>query len=213
MLPYRLFAPIAAASAAALALSGCATTPYTGPVEVTRFVIPAPAGLGQGTIALTFPEDVSNEGARRAFAAAVSTELARLGYTVVASGAPAVQVAAIRTSRKPIAAAPVDRGGPVNVGVGGGTGSFGSGLGMGVGINLGGGREGAAATTTLEVRIGSASGTTLWEGRAQMETGVKSPYAQVETSARTLAAGLFRGFPGGNGETVTIDARKLQGTK
>ncbi|ASJ92348.1 hypothetical protein [Porphyrobacter sp. CACIAM 03H1] len=212
MLPYRHFAPIAVA-AAALALPGCATTPYTGPVEVTRFVAPSPAGLGQGTIAPTFPEEVSNEAARRAFAAAIGVELARLGYTVVAEGAPAAQVAAIRTSRQPIAAAPVDRRGPVNVGVGGTAGSFGSGLGMGVGINLGGGREGPAATTTLEVRIGTAAGTTLWEGRAQMETGVKSPYSQVETSARTLAAGLFRGFPGGNGETVTIDAKKLQGTK
>ena len=213
MLPYRLFAPLAAAAAAALALPGCATTPYSGPVEVTRFVAPSPAGLGQGTIALTFPEEVTNEGARRAFAAAVSGELTRLGYTVVATGAPAAQVAAIRTSRQPITAAPVDRRGPVNVGVGGGTGSFGSGLGMGVGINLGGGREGPAATTTLEVRIGTATGTTLWEGRAQMATGVKSPYSQVGTAARTLAAGLFRDFPGGNGETVTIDAKKLQGTK
>lgn len=212
MLPYRLFAPFAAA-AAALALPGCATTPYTGPVEVTRFVAPSPAGLGQGTIALAFPEEMRNEAARSAFAAAVGAELARLGYTVVAEGAPAAQVATIRTSRTPIAAAPVDRRGPVNVGVGGGTGSFGSGLGMGVGINLGGGREGPAAATTLEVRIAGTAGTTLWEGRAQMETGVKSPYSKVETSARTLAAGLFQGFPGGNGETVTIDARKLQGTK
>lgn len=82
---------------------------------------------------------------------------------------------------------------------------------MGAGINLGGGREGPAANTLLEVRIGTADGTTLWEGRAQMATGVKSPFSQVDTSARTLAAGLFRNFPGGNGESVTIDAKKLQG--
>ena len=35
----------------------------------------------------------------------------------------------------------------------------------------------------------------------------------TEASARTLAAGLFRGFPGGNGDTVTIDVKKLQGNK
>lgn len=205
----RLLAPLAAA----LALGACATSPYTGPVEVTRFVAPSPAGLGSGTIALVFPDEVSNEVARRAVAASVSAELTRLGYTVVPEGVPASQTASVRTSRNPIAAAPAERAGPVNVGIGGQTGGFGSGVGMGVGINLGGGREGPAATTELSVRITTAEGPTLWEGRAQLTTGVKSPYSQVETSARTLAAGLFRGFPGGNGETVTIDAKKLQGTK
>ena len=205
----RLLAPLAAA----LALGACATTPFTGPVEVTRFVAPSPAGLGSGTIALVFPDEVSNEAARRAFTASVSAELTRLGYTVVPEGVPANQIAAVRTSRNPITSAPVERPGPVSVGIGGQTGGFGSGLGMGVGINLGGGREGPAAMTELSVRITTAEGPTLWEGRAQLTTGVKSPYSQVDTSARTLAAGLFRGFPGGNGETVTIDVKKLQGTK
>jgi hypothetical protein len=208
MLLSRMLAPLAVT--AALALSACATTPYTGPVEVTRFVAPATA-LGQGTIALSFPEEVSNEAAKTAFADAVRAELTRLGYTVVADGAGAQATAAIRTSREPIAAAPVERRGPVNVGVGGSTGNFGSGLGMGIGINLGGGREGPAANTTLEVRITGADGAAQWEGRAQMATGVKSPYSQVGMAARTLAAGLFKDFPGGNGETVTIDAKKLQG--
>ena len=205
----RLLAPLAAA----LALGACATSPYTGPVEVTRFVAPSPAGLGSGTIALVFPDEVSNEAARRAFTASVTAELTRLGYTVVPEGVPAGQTASVRTSRNPIAAAPAERPGPVSVGIGGQTGGFGSGVGMGVGINLGGGREGPAAMTELSVRITTAEGPTLWEGRAQLTTGVKSPYSQVDTSARTLAAGLFRGFPGGNGETVTIDVKKLQGTK
>lgn len=211
MLLLRFSAPLALG--AALALSACATTPYTGPVEVTRFVAPAPAGLGQGTIAVSFPDEITNLSARAAFANAVSAELGRLGYTVVAEGSPADQTAAIRTSRAPIAAAPVERRGPVNVGVGGSAGSFGSGLGLGVGINLGGGRESPEAMTTLEVRITRGGSETLWEGRAQIATGVKSPYSQVETSARTLAAGLFKDFPGGNGETVTISVKKLQGTR
>lgn len=210
MLPFRLFAPL---GAAALALSACATTPYTGPVEVTRFVAPSAGELGRGTIAITFPDGVSNLAARAAIAEAVSAELTRAGYTVVPEGTPANQTAAIRTSRNPIAAAPVERRGPVSVGVGGSTGSYGSGLGLGVGLNLGGGREGPAATTTLELRIARSGGEALWEGRAQMDTGVKSPYSQAGLAARTLAAGLFKDFPGGNGETVTIDAKKLQGTK
>lgn len=209
MLPSRLLVALGTA----LALSACATTPYTGPVEVTRFVAPEAGELGRGTISVTFPDEVTNLAARAAIAEAVSAELTRAGYTVLPEGVPADQTAAIRTSRSAIIAAPVQRQGPVSIGVGGGTGSFGSGLGLGVGINLGGGREGPAANTTLEVRIARSGGETLWEGRAQMATGVKSPYAQVPTAARTLAAGLFKDFPGGNGETVTIDARKLQGPK
>ncbi|MFN4020298.1 MAG: hypothetical protein ACK4IC_07265 [Erythrobacter sp.] len=205
LLPAYVLAP------AALALSACATTPYTGPVEVTRFVSSQPQGLGQGTIAIVFPDEIGNMAARSAFASAVSAELARLGYTVVTEGAPAGQTAAIRTTRNGIAAAEQGRAGPVSVGVGGSTGSYGSGLGMGVGINLGGGRESPSVLTDLAVRITRADGTTLWEGRAQIATGVKSPYSQTATSAKTLAAGLFRDFPGGNGETVTISVKKLQG--
>lgn len=197
---------------AALALSACATTPYTGPVEVTRFVASQPQGLGQGTIAIAFPDELGNLAARSAFASAVSAELTRLGYTVVTEGDPAGQTAAIRTSRNAIAAAEDNRG-PVSVGVGGSTGSYGSGLGMGVGINLGGGRESPSVLTDLAVRITRADGITLWEGRAQIATGVKSPYSQTTTSAKTLAAALFRDFPGGNGETVTISVKKLQGNR
>jgi hypothetical protein len=207
----RLLAP--ALGAVALALSACATTPYTGPVEVTRFVAPDPAGLGQGTIALDFPDELGNAAARAAFTAAVSAELTRLGYTVVPDGASAAQTAMVRTSRNAIAAATEDRRGPVSVGVGGQTGSYGSGLGMGVGINLGGGRESPSVITDLSVRIARTGGETLWEGRAQLATGVKSPYSQVATSARTLAAGLFKDFPGGNGEMVTISVKQLQGTR
>jgi hypothetical protein len=202
----------AALLVAPLALSACATSPYTGPVEVTRFIAPSPADLGTGTIAIAFPDAMSNEGARRAFEAAVASELQGLGYTLVAEPAGAGQTAAIRTSRTPMTAIENNRS-PVSVGVGGQTGSFGSGVGLGVGINLGGGREGPNAVTELDVRIARADGTTLWEGRAQIATGIKSPYSQVDASARALAAALFRDFPGGNGETVRIDVKKLQGAK
>lgn len=208
MLRTALLAPTAA-----LILSACATTPYTGPVEVTRFVAQAPNGLGQGPITVYFPEDISNGAARAATKAAVERELQALGYAIVAREGRGIQVAALRTYRTPIAAAGQRQRGPVDVGIGGGTGGFGSGVGLGVGINLGGGREGPAAMTELSVRITGDDAKSLWEGRAQIATGVKSPYSQVETSARTLAAALFRDFPGGNGETVTIDAKKLQGTK
>jgi Domain of unknown function (DUF4136) len=206
---FRQLAPLAIC-VAVLALSACATRPYTGPVEVTRFVAPDTAGLGQGPIVVYFPDEVSNAAAKAAIKSAVESELAALGYTIVQQEGPGIQVAAVRTSRSPIASIE-DRRGPVSVGVGGQTGGFGSGVGLGVGINLGGGREGPAANTELSVRITDANTATLWEGRAQMATGVKSPYSEVNAAARALAAGLFSGFPGGNGETVTIDVKKLQG--
>lgn len=208
----RWLAP-ALVSVAALALSACATSPYTGPVEVTRFVASNPAGLGQGPIVVYFPEEVSNAGAKAAILTAVERELQALGYTIVPQEGRDIQVAAVRTARTPIIAAVANNRGPVSVGVGGQTGSYGSGVGLGVGLNLGGGREGPSAMTELSVRITNTDGTTLWEGRAQMATGVKSPYSQVDTSARTLATALFREFPGGNGETVMIDVKKLGGTR
>ncbi len=204
-----LLAPIIAA--AALALSACATSPYTGPVEVTRFVAQAPSGLGQGPVFVYFPEEVANANAKAAFKDAVEREVQALGYTIVAQEGRGIQVAAVRTTRNPIIATAQRDRGPVSVGLGGQTGSFGSGLGLGVGINLGGGREGPTAMTELAVRISGDDGNSLWEGRAQLATGVKSPYSQIATSARTLAAALFRDFPGGNGETVTINVKQLQG--
>jgi hypothetical protein len=205
----RLLAPLAAA----LALSACATTPFTGPVEVTRFVAANPSGLGQGPMIVYFPDEIANANAKAAFKTAIENELRVLGYTIVAQEGRGIQVATVRTTRTPIAAADQTPRSPVSVGLGGQTGSYGSGLGLGVGINLGGGREGPAAMTELSVRINRDDGASMWEGRAQMATGIKSPYSPADASARVLAAALFKDFPGGNGETVTIDVKKLQGSK
>lgn len=198
----------AAVALAAAALSAC-TTAYTGPVEVTRFVAENPGGLGQGPIHVYFPEEISNQNAKAAFRAAVESELSALGYTVVAQEGAGIQVASVRTSRNPIEGATGRSRSPVSVGVGGSTGSYGSGIGLGVGINLGGGRSGPAAVSELSVRITDDRVQTLWEGRAEIATSVDSPYSDVDASARTLAAALFRDFPGGNGETVTIEVEEL----
>lgn len=196
---------------AALALSGC-TSAFSGPVEVTRFVSENPGSLGQGTITLEFPDEMSNQNARNAFAAAIADELSALGYRVVLDGtAPPQQIAIVRTSREPIAAA--RSRGPVNVGVGAGTGSYGSGVGLGVGIDLGGGKSAPSAVTELSVRISGLDGASLWEGRATQAISIDSPYADVNASAAALSAALFRDFPGGNGDTVTIPVDQLQDTQ
>jgi hypothetical protein len=199
-----------AIAAAALLSAGCTST-YTGPVEVTRFVADQPAALGQGRIVLRFPEALSNQVARDSLRAAVGNELARLGYTIVGDGAVADQIARIDSRRTPLGGEG-RRGGPVNVGVGGGTGGFGSGLGVGIGFNLGGSDSGPRVLSELSVAIAPAdraAGGNLWEGRAAIPTSIDSPYAPVDVTARTLAAALFRDFPGGNGETVTIAVEEL----
>ncbi|GMN02004.1 hypothetical protein [Erythrobacter sp. MTPC3] len=189
---------------------GACTSAYTGPVEVTRFVAENPLGLGSGMIVLEFPEEMSSANAQAAFATAVGAELERLGYTLSDGAAAVSQTATIRTQRTAIEGSGSDS--PVTVGGGASTGTFGSGVGLGVGINLGGGRNGPEITSQLEVRIRAADGETLWEGRAQLPTSIKSPYSELDASARTLAAALFQDFPGGNGETVQVSVDEIERT-
>ena len=198
--------PIAAIVLVGLSLGAC-TSSFTGPIEITRFAAPQTDALGQGTITLEFPEEMDNERARNAVAAAVADELSALGYQVVLDGtAEPQQIALVRTSRNPLASP--NSGGPVRVGVGGGTGSYGSGVGVGLGLSLGG-NSGPRVMTDLSVRISGPDGASLWEGRAQQPVSINSPYADVDASARALASALFKDFPGGNGETVTIDVDEL----
>lgn len=200
---------------ATVALTACAGS-YTGPVEVTRFVADDRATLGQGRIRIEFPDEIRNKAARDAFTAAIAQSLTSLGYEVVldfnpAVSDPATQIAAVRTSRSALAGE--SSRGPVSVGVGGQTGSFGSGVGVGVGVDLGGGTRGPNVLSELAVRISTMDGVSLWEGRAQQPVSINSPYSEVATSANTLAAALFRDFPGGNGETVSVNVSELSSAR
>lgn len=203
---------ITALIALALLGAGC-STPYTGPIEVTRFVGERSDALGSGTIGLRFSEELTNRTARDALRAAIGNELAQQGYTIVGEGAASGQIAIIESSRNGLGESGARRG-PVNVGVGGQAGGLGSGVGLGVGINLGGGNDGPRVVSQLSVAIRPADAgegvSNLWEGRANLPTSLDSPYAPVEVAARTLAAALFRDFPGGNGETVIIEAEDLE---
>lgn len=202
----------ALAAALALGVSACASAGYTGPVEVTRFVAAQPSGLGQGTIAVRFDQELENEAALDAFRGAISDELSLLGYTVIANEEVAGQIASVSTSRNPVADA--QQGSPVNVGVGGGAGTFGSGVGLGVGINLGNlGDTSPRVISQLSVTIApagvAATQGNLWEARAQFPTSVNSPYAPVAINAQTLARALFKDFPNGDGQTVSLKASDL----
>lgn len=194
-----LLAPLGLA--AALALSACATAP--GPVEVTRFVAPdRMAQLGKGTVFVEGMTDGGGDSFELApYKAAVAAELARLGYTE-SDRAGATQVAQVSVAKGVIAAG--DKRGPVSVGVGGSTGSYGSGVGMGIGINLGGGPKDRIGTDLSVRLVEKASGASLWEGRATFQPPENSPLARGTANAQTVAAALFRDFPGNNGETVAV---------
>ena len=203
----------AAVIAMALAASACAANPFTGPIEVTRFAAPQTTNLGKGTIALRFARELENEDAADAFRGAISDELALRGYTIIANESIADQIATVDTARNAQAAANED-GSPVSVGVGGGTGGFGTGLGVGVGFNLGSARDRSPRVVSeLSVAImentGAPSRQNLWEARAQFPTSVDSPYAPVAVNARALAAAIFKDFPQGNGETISLNASEL----
>jgi hypothetical protein len=198
-------AKIAFAAAALASLAACATTPYAGPVEVTRFVEPAAsAQLGRGTVFVETGTGMDGSSLELApYKAAVARELTRLGYRE-ASREGAQQVAQIRLDRYRLAADGARRG-PVSVGVGGSTGSWGSGVGLGLGINLGGGGNRERLVTEMGLMLrDKASGATYWEGRAQFSVSPDSPFADSGANASAIAEALFREFPGNNGETVEV---------
>lgn len=189
-----LFAPL-------LALAACATP--QGPIEVTRFVGPDAARLGQGTV---FVESApgSVDGLEAApYKAAVAAELTRLGYRE-SNRADASQIAQVRIDR--FTETVEGRRSPVSVGVGGSTGTYGSGVGVGVGINLGGGPRPTTGTQLGVTLRDARGGVNLWEGRADIATTDRSPLADRTRNAQALAAALFRDFPGRSGETVQVKA-------
>lgn len=181
-----------------LLVTGCATA--IPPVEVTRFHTPALATLAPGT-AYRFADDAGISGETLSYRTAVDGELRRQGFVPAAAGGSApllVRISLIRSERRGEGAS------PVSVGVGGSTGSYGSGVGVGIGLNLGGGPR-RWVDLALAVRLDdAATGTALWEGRAQTAIPAKAPGAQPSLAAAKLAAALFGGFPGESGTTISV---------
>ena len=193
---------IAVCAAVALALPAAGCVAPTGPVEVTRFHLPDTSQLARGTIQVVpAPGDDGQSLEFRTYAAAVSRELARLGY-VEGAGASDGQVAELSLRKDFLQ--PVREGGPVSVGVGGSTGSYGSGVGVGIGLNLSGPPKGEVETR-MEVRIRErATNEVLWEGRAAFSAREGSPLADSDLGAAKMAEALFEGFPGESGETILV---------
>ena len=187
---------------AVLAVTGCVAP--VGPVEVTRFHLPDTARLGQGTVAVEPAQGMDAQRLEfRSYAAAVSRELQRVGYSeLVAGGRSSESVVLVSVERESFRR---DRNGsPVSVGVGGATGSYGSGVGVGVGLTLSGPPPETVETRLAVTIRNRASGQSLWEGRASFSVRASSPLAQTQLGAAKLAEALFRDFPGTSGETVLV---------
>ena len=188
----------------AAALAGCATGPSRFPVQTTRYHFNAMTD--RGTIAV---EPLTGTGTAsleyKTYAAAVQTELLRLGYTNPAPGAAPDFLATVSFSRAPRPLPP--RRSPVSIGLGGGGSSGGRGggvgLGGGVSIPVGGSGAGEGVVTELSVRIRHGADA-VWEGQAQSLTDLSAPDADTGAVASRLARALFSGFPGESGRTIEV---------
>jgi hypothetical protein len=183
----------------ALALSGCAAS--IPPVQVTRFHLDG--AIAPGTIALSPAIGLE----RQTYEAAVTRELNRLGFGN-ADSPSARYIVSVDIQRDARDAGP--RRSPFSIGLGGGVGGGGyrgGGVGVGGGVSfpIGKRRSSEIVFTRISVRMTDrASGTTIWEGRAETQSTSNAPASQPGIAADKLAAALFRDFPGVSGRTVTV---------
>lgn len=190
-----------ALTAVALLMGGCATMgSRTAPVDVVRYHLSQP--IPAGTVALQ-PQMPGQAGPEYAlYAGAVSTELARLGYTPAADASRADYVATVGFSR-------MERGqvrsrSPLTIGIGGG--SFGGNVGVGGGASVGvGGKTRTVYGSELGVQLRRRGDSTMiWEGKAVAETLSGQAGSQPADGASRMAGALFQGFPGQSGITIQV---------
>ena len=193
---------------AALALAGCTTTGSLPPTQVVRYHLGD--DIARGTVVV----QPANGGAPslefQSYAGAVQAELARIGYTPAAAGAPADFVAITDFQSSPQVGPP--RRSPISIGLG--AGGFGGGgyrggtaVGgdVGVGFPIGGGGRQAVLVSALSITIKRrADQTAVWEGKAHGVVDALKPDANPPAQAQRLAAAMFTGFPGQSGRTIEV---------
>jgi hypothetical protein len=199
---------VAVMMAAAVALSGCATTLNLPPTEAIRYHLGEP--IARGTVSV---EPVGTPGAPpsleyQTYASAVQAELGRNGYAAAPAGTTP-QFVAVLTFRRGTEAGP-PRQSPVSIGLGGGGFSGGRrgggvGLGGGIGFPLGGSRQSEVVVSELSVTIKRrVDQSPIWEGRAQTAVDARRPESATGPVARKLAQALFTNFPGESGRTIEV---------
>jgi len=173
-----------------------------GKVEVTRFLADGAAAqaLGHGAIAVAAGNDGAGDIERATYEAAVIDRLAGIGYDTAAPAAgQTVELTVRHTEIEPAEAPHKPVHGAMEVGVSSHGGSYQS---LAIGVDLTKPMK-ALMSTRLEARIrDNASGAVLWEGRADIATRDGDPRWTEQAIATRLAAALFSGFPGRNGETI-----------
>jgi hypothetical protein len=176
-----------------------------GKVEVTRFLADGAAAqaLGHGAIAVTAASDgLADERERATYEAAVIDRLAGAGNDTQAKPGDAGQAVELNIRHAEIEPAEAPRKpvhGAMSVGVSSRGGSYES---LAIGVDLRKPMK-ALLSTRLEARIrDKASGAVLWEGRADIATRAGDPKWTDQAIATKLAAALFSGFPGRNGESI-----------
>lgn len=192
--------------AAGLALTGCATTPASYPVEATRYHYDPV--LDRGTVVIE-PADAGPPSIEfQGYAAAVHAELLRTGF---ADPGPGVQPRFRVTVSYTRTVQPLPRRrSPISIGIGGGGYSgggyrSGGGVGLGGGVSFpvggGGAREGAMTELGVRIRRGPDA---VWEGQARTLSDTRAPAATSDAIAGRLAHALFSGFPGESGRTIEV---------
>ena len=185
--------PFGSALAALASLAACTTSESAGGgrggVDIARFHLGEPIARAQIAIE-PFDKADANRPEYPAYAAAVSRQLSRLGWTVVTATRQTEQIALIdleQGSRDAVAALTAAR------------------IGRGVSAAPPSGASADVTATLLEVAIRRRSDATVfWEGRAVAEAASGSPEAARTTVVENLAEALFRDFPGESGRTIRV---------
>lgn len=198
---------IIALGSAALGLAACSTTTLP-PTEAIRYHLGGP--VERGTVSV---QPLTGGGAPaslefKTYAAAVESELLKVGYTLPASGATPRFVAVVSFTRAIEEGPP--RPSPFSIGLGGGGFSGGRhgggvGLGGGIGIPIGRSRPNEIVVTQLGVTIKRrADLSPVWEGQSHTAADPRKPDATADAQAAKLAHALFLGFPGESGRTIEV---------
>lgn len=200
----RKLAILLAVPALALSAPALATK-----VEVTRFHTPdSLQAAAPGPVMVRATGGLNRDSLEsRVWLDAVSRQLERQGFTVVADAPRAVEVGLEQTVVEHGGRRGSRTGVSVGVGVGSGGGYYyggGTRVGVGLGLNFGGGgRSGELLDSRLSATlVDAATGAHIWEGRAEAAPRERSKDADPARLSDEMASALFAGFPGESGATI-----------
>lgn len=184
--------------ALSLALAGCAVAGT--PVQVTRFHLGMPVERA-GVLVVAGPGIDANSLETKSYLDAVQAALIRNGFSGSQPDAKPPLLASVSFSRTIRELEPAQK--PVTIGLG--LGGFGGNVGGSASTSFGVGKRQTRSVyvTLLAVQLrNEATGTVMWEGRAQTESKVNA--TKLDGEPNKLASALFKGFPGESGRTIKV---------